>query len=129
MTTLPGVKAITPSIFISIHCEADSVISHLTTSAVWCLLSVAFINTVMSLCTQSSSIEPSVKWSICFLGCHITVSHFRMFSLSARVRSVVFSLHYVSFVITSHPKRYSIKEPEEAKCISAICSLCLYLSS
>lgn len=74
---------------ISLCSEADSANQCLQTSAVWCLISpaflVAFVNTLLSLCTQSSSIEPSVKWGICFLGCHFTASHFGMLSHSTHL--------------------------------------------
>ena len=69
--------------------------------------------------------------SICFLECHFTVSHIMMFthSLCTFVPSVVFILHYKPFLITSHPRRYSIKKTKVVKSFSAISSSHLYLCS
>lgn len=64
----------------------------------------------------------SVSWDV------TSLFHISGCSITLHICSPVFILQYVSFVITSHPKRYSIKKLEEAKCFSAICS-CLYLSS
>lgn len=89
VTTLPGVMAITPSelkiYFYTLWGRfCKPVISCLKASAVRCFRLHPSIHFCL-LCTQSSSIEPSVKRSICFLGCHFTVSHFGMFSQSVHL--------------------------------------------
>lgn len=123
VTTLPGVKAITPS-KLKVHFYmlrgrfCKPVISHLTTSAVWCLTNPAFgcIHQYTSVSVYTIRLHLAISQiERLFIGMPLHCFTLQdVFSVCTFVPSVVFILHYMPFVITLHARRCGIKKPEDA---------------